>query len=180
MIVLYILKLYSIKSKDKLLILVKIFTSVVLSIVGCYLIIYMLIGKSNTTSMNFRLNDLTIPIGLFFQKPIFGWGFLNYDIYRELSGNIGNSNWITTLIYQTGLMGVFMYTIFIMMLIKKLKLKEYNIYAIIAVLIFIVISNMTEPIIYSNFTILFLGMGYFGLCNENKTSLEEVKFIWKE
>lgn len=171
MIVLYILKLYSIKSKDKLLILVKIFTSVAVSIVGLYLIIYMLLGKSNTNSMNARLNDLTIPIRLFLQKPIFGWGFLNYDIYRELSGNMGNSNGVTTLIYQTGLMGVFMYNIFIIMLIRRLRLKAYNIYVIIALLIFILISNMAEPIIYSNFTILFLAMGYFGLCNkfENKT-----------
>ncbi len=166
LMILFSLKIYSIESNNRSLVLLKIFISLLLSVSSIFIIIYLLGKKSDNISMSLRINDLLIPIKLFLAKPIFGWGYLNYDIYTKVSGNYGNSNGVTTLIYQTGLIGICLYTIFTMMLINKMKKEKYTIYGRISLFIFVVISNMTEPIIYSNFTILFLAMGYFGSCNK--------------
>lgn len=176
LIILYVLKIYSTRTTSKLILILKLFSNIALTLGGILAIIYLINQKSGSVSMIERMNDLLIPIKLFWEKPFFGWGYLNYDIYdiyTVLSNNKGNSNGIMSLLYQTGLIGVIFYSYYIMIMIKSMsnKLTKNKLFQIVSLVIFIIISNMTEPIIYSNFTLIFLAVGYSRLDLEYKDNI---------
>lgn len=132
-------------------------------IIFVYISIEMIIiSKKSNAVMSFsaRSDDLLKGLELFFMHPIKGWGFINYDIYNWYANTtIGNSNGIISLMYQIGILGIIIYLYLSINLYKfmyiKYKSKIYSLYFII----FIMICNFTQPIIYSNFTLLFILVG---------------------
>lgn len=121
-------------------------------------IVYFSYDKIGSISYSYRIIDILISIKLWSEKLIFGWGFLNYDIFRQRTGlTRGNSNGLFSLLYQGG---IFMFTLyFTPIFIYILNISKSNRQFSLALLVFVIISNLTAPIIYSNFIIIFVAYG---------------------
>ncbi|MDK0618373.1 hypothetical protein QTH51_10110 [Clostridium perfringens] len=162
LIIMIITKVLLSKFKNKYLNLLKMYPIIILVFISMYMLIFLIRYKeiSSVMSYNTRIMDFEIGFKLFLMKPIYGWGYLNYEIYNFYANtNVGNSNGLISLAFQMGIIGVLVYILLCFWLFKYLNMKYKNkIYAINFILL-LSILNIAQPIIYSNLVMMFLSVG---------------------
>ena len=162
LIIMIITKVLLSKFKNKYLNLLKMYPIIILVFISMYMLIFLIRYKeiSSVMSYNTRIMDFEIGFKLFLMKPIYGWGYLNYEIYNFYANtNAGNSNGLISLAFQMGIIGVLVYILLCFWLFKYLNMKYKNkIYAINFILL-LSILNIAQPIIYSNLVMMFLSVG---------------------
>ena len=119
-----------------------------------------------TASFDWRFYDWISGIELFIKKPLLGWGYRNHFIFEQLMLNRyglarGNTNSISSVLYQLGIMGSMIYIVPLLCVNKMLK-KQNRIQKrrFFFTVICIVLIVMSEPIIDSALLILILGYVY--------------------
>lgn len=154
-VALLMLGYYVVVGRDYLIRKKSIILGIVLVMIIFAIINELLLKKSVEHSFSFsaRMYDLIGGIQLFIQKPLFGWGYRNadifYDFQRTTFGALrGNSNGITTILYQLGIVGAGIYTVPIYCALKSARndIKAYRRLCFF-IIIFIVLI-MSEPIQY--------------------------------
>lgn len=163
---------YIVVGRDHLIRKKSIILGIVLVIIIFFIINELLLKKSVEHSFSFsaRMYDLIGGIQLFIQKPLFGWGYRNADIFYEFQRTIfkalrGNSNGIATILYQLGIVGAGIYTVPIYYALKSVRnnIKAYRRLSFF-IMIFIVLI-MGEPIQYMPimFSILAICLGNYNV-----------------
>lgn len=159
-LLLFYLKVISVKTRNKLLNFIKYYSFPIISIVVYFISEYFFNQKLQfgTRSYDLRTNNLLIGLELFIEKPFFGWGFLNYKPYELIAGVPNNSNGLISMLFHQGIMGlVFYFVPFFTYLVTLIKQK--NILLSIIFALFIFISCSVEPIMYTNFISVFICIG---------------------
>ncbi|WP_273831893.1 O-antigen ligase family protein [Guptibacillus sedimenti] len=118
--------------------------------------------NNGTVSYDLRTNDLNIGMDLFFQKPFFGWGYLNNNEFKALTGTSNNSNGLVSMMFHQGIMGLLFYTLPIFVLILSLY-KNKGLMVALSFGVFYFVSAATEPLMYANFFNVFISMGFIAL-----------------
>ena len=125
--------------------------------------------ENHAFSFMARSYDLLEGFNLFIQSPIWGHGFKNYDVFYKIQSGVFeeeryNSNGLSCLLYQLGIIGSALYFIPYIALRKKIKEKGMlNFFSII--MIFLV---MGEPIQYMTGGLAILGFSYATLFSSRK------------
>ena len=113
-------------------------------------------------SFSARMTDLIKGFGLFLQKPIFGWGYGNQEVYQTLvSADIfnsyrSNSNGIISILFQMGIIGTAIFYIPVIMMWKKCIYNKKTEYLFFVLVVFVCI--MSEPILTQSTMLLLLSM----------------------
>lgn len=113
-------------------------------------------------SASVRTNDAILQLTLFFERPIFGWGYLNGKAFESVAGYVQYSNSITALLYQQGIFGILIYSVAFLSFLN-LVYQKYDFQKSFAVLIFIVFTYIGEPLLYVNFINVFICFGILGI-----------------
>lgn len=139
---------------------IKITIFPILFILGICISYYILNQKIQygVTSYNLRTMDFVNGITLFLQKPITGWGYMNLDILLDFSGSTKNSNGLFLMLYQFGLVGICILVVKMYGFLKGYSSK-FSITSSIVIIIYFIVSNMNEPIYYSNYMSLLFSYG---------------------
>lgn len=106
-----------------------------------------------------RMRDFIDGIKLIQQRPVFGWGYKNYEVF-EMAQNLGrgSSNGLITLGYTMGIFGLLIALYpFIISIWRCRKKERFREIAFSAVFI---LTNMTEPIILMPFMIFLIVYQY--------------------
>lgn len=156
-------------SKPKILFVkfLKFLTSFLLLILGIYLSVVLFNQKVNNGSESFalRYNDLFVGLQLFYDKPVFGWGFLNNTEYERILGTSNNSNGLVSNLFQLGIFGLLFHFIPIYFAAKK-YFNNFRLWSILAFLLYYFVQSATAPLVYSNFFIVFVCLGIFALIDK--------------
>lgn len=106
-----------------------------------------------------RMLDLLNGLSLIAKRPIFGWGYKREGILEALQNlGRGNSNGLITLGYNLGMIGLLLALIpFISCIIKSQKSERIKETVFSALF---VLTNMTEPLIFSPFMIFLIVYEY--------------------
>lgn len=106
-----------------------------------------------------RVFDLYTSVDLFFRRPLWGWGYANIEVYKQFSANLlterYNSNGLTSILYQLGVLGFLIYYIPFKRFYKTLLCNnDKRIFALFVLMIVMVL--MGEPIQYNAIMIAML------------------------
>lgn len=109
-----------------------------------------------------RMTDLTQGFGLFLQKPIFGWGYNNQEVYQTLvsidifNSYRSNSNGIISILFQMGILGSAIFYTPVIIMWKKCIHNKKTEYLLFVFVVFVCI--MSEPILTQSTGLLLLSM----------------------
>lgn len=151
----------------------KLLLSFIASIFACTLALFVFYQKkveSGTSgSYYLRMLDLIKGLELFVERPLFGFGYKS-DIYNlKLLTDRGNSNGIINLLCDMGVMGLFMvFSPFLINVIKTIKNNRNRFDKFLFFGIF-VLTNMSEPLIYSPLMIFIIALEYKEWFSNNRT-----------
>lgn len=168
-LLLFYLKIISIKSNNIFIKFIKYYTIPVISILSIFIVTYLLNQKISygTRSYDLRANNLLIGLELFIKKPFYGWGFLNYNPYEAIAGIPNNSNGLVSMLFHQGIMGViFFFVPFFSYII--LLIKQRHVMISIVFVSFFIVSCSVEPIMYTNFISLFVCLGLAAIGETNR------------
>jgi hypothetical protein len=142
----------------------------VVAILSFIVISSLIIDKITTygsVSYSVRMDDFNIALNLFKEKPLFGWGYNNYEpvvamqnsVFR--SGDVGGaSNGIMNILYQGGIFLCIYYIVPLILLFKYLYKVKNNKLGTAMLFVYIIIQLTSYPFQDSGFMHIFLACGY--------------------
>ena len=168
--IILLIRYIKVKPRSKWTLFLKYYFLVPLIVGGVILGSYILNQKINaggTRSFNLRMDDLLVGLELFFQKPFFGWGFLNNSGYEAITGTPNNSNGLVSMFFHQGILGILFYFIPLFALMKHIFAKE-QLFLGFVITLYVLVSSAAEPIMYANYINLFICLGVVCIL-DNKT-----------
>ncbi len=115
-------------------------------------------------SFDWRMIDWKDGFYLFLKRPLTGWGYRNFEVYEMLlmekyNYARGNSNAISSVLYQMGIVGALIYICPVFKLIFSQSKNEKRKICFIFITFFLIL--MSQPILDSSIFLLITGGLYF-------------------
>lgn len=169
--VFYIKSIVKASSKKKLFIRI----SIAMPILGIVTIFSyrVIMHKVNNFYDSFyvRLNDLTRPFELIASKPLFGWGYRNFEPWISISNKYhdGMTNSIIYVLYFGGIVYFLFYLAsFIGVYVSLTTSRIIN----LTIIIWLIISCLSEPLLTSPIMSFICSLGILGLLKNRSKSLQ--------
>lgn len=150
--------------------------------VSLILVIALFLYKKETTgtgyldSYTMRSYDLVLGLKIFLERPIFGFGYMNTDVFHNASiYNGGSSNGLLTWMYTTGIAGLLfaLFPFFADMRNRNSKERLLQLSWIIIILLF----NIGEPIFNLPIMIFIVAHAYSKIIDFREKENEIVSYI---